>query len=56
MRPFVNVDTEKIMYCIQRSIRRFYAACNFSCINLKRPDDSSQLEPKHVSMNKLIKD
>ena len=51
MRPFINVDTGRIMYCIRRS----YAAYNFLCISLKRHDDGSQLEPKHLSMNKLIK-
>ena len=54
MRSFINVNTRKIMYCIIRSIR-FYAAYNFLCVDLKRPDDGSQLEPKRVSMNKLIK-
>jgi len=29
---------------------------NLSCISIyKRPDDCSQLEPKHVAVNKLIK-
>ena len=55
MRPFINVNTGKIIYCIRSSIRKFCAAYNFSCFNLKRPDDGSQLEPKYVSMNKLIK-
>jgi len=30
-------------------------AYDFSCINAhKRPDNGSQLEPKHVAVNKLI--
>jgi len=33
-----------------------YAVYNVPCINIgKGPDDGSQLEPKHVAMNKLIK-
>ena len=33
-----------------------YAVYNVSCINVgKGTDDGSQLEPKHVSVNKLIK-
>jgi hypothetical protein len=55
MRPFINIDAGKIMYCIRSSIRRSYAACNLSCVNFKRPDDGLQLEPKHVVMNKLVK-
>ena len=50
MRPFINVNAGKIIYCLRRS----YAVYSFSCINLNRPDDGSQLEPKHVSVNKLI--
>jgi len=40
-------------------INLFTATCfgsNFSCIKFyKRPDDGSQLQPKHVAVNKLIK-
>jgi hypothetical protein len=33
-----------------------YAVYNVSCNSFgKRSDDGSQLEPKHVTMNKLIK-
>ena len=33
-----------------------YAMYNVSCINAgKGPDDGSDLEPKHVAVNKLIK-
>jgi hypothetical protein len=29
---------------------------NFPCISVyKRPDDGSQLEPKHITVNKLVK-
>jgi hypothetical protein len=43
------------VYCEMGDIH-LTAVYNFSCINVyKRTDDGSQLEPKHVAVNELIK-
>jgi hypothetical protein len=39
----------------ERGALHYTAVYNFSCVNVyKRPDAGSQLEPKHVAVNKLI--
>jgi hypothetical protein len=60
-RYFIHSETVLYIYSrmdflCEREVSFLCSIISFSCISVyKRPDDGSQLEPKHVAMNKLTK-